>query len=76
MSDPLRKLLRSDGHDAGCDAGVEILDQLVEIELAGDDPAEEFPETAAHLRSCEGCRMDYEGVLEAARRFGDAAPSD
>jgi hypothetical protein len=76
MSEPLRRLLATEDHDAGCEAGVEILDQLVELELAGEDPAATFPETAAHLRSCDGCRMDYEGVLEAARRFGDAGPSE
>ena len=29
--------------DAGCDAGVPILDEYVEIELRGDDPSRRFP---------------------------------
>jgi hypothetical protein len=76
MNEPLRKLIEVDERDPGCDAGIEILDQLVEIELAGGDPAAAFPETFVHLRSCDGCRADYEGLLEAARRFGDLEPPD
>jgi hypothetical protein len=73
MSDPMRldDLLRAGHDDAGCDAGAAIMDQYVEIELAGGDPAERFPGTAIHLRSCPGCRADHDGVLEALRAFGD-----
>ncbi len=44
------------------------------IELRGEDPSERFPGTAIHLRVCSGCRADHDGVLEAARRFGDIGP--
>ena len=65
----LDDLLRAEPGDAGCDAGVDILDEYVEIELAGGDPGERFPGTAIHLRSCPGCQADHDGLLEAARRF-------
>jgi hypothetical protein len=68
----LDALLRSEPGDAGCTAGEEILDAYVELELAGEDPAATFPGTAIHLRSCPGCASDHAGLLEAARRFGDA----
>jgi hypothetical protein len=68
----LDALLRSEPGDAGCTAGEEILDAYVELELAGEDPAAAFPGTAIHLRSCPGCAADHAGLLEAARRFGDA----
>ena len=48
-----------------------ILDAYVDLELTGDDPAAAFPGTAIHLRSCPGCRADHDGLLEAARTFGD-----
>jgi hypothetical protein len=67
----LDDLLRSLDGDAGCTAGEEILDEYVELELAGEDPAAVFPGTSIHLRSCPGCRADHDGILEAARRFGD-----
>jgi hypothetical protein len=70
----LDELLRALPGDAGCTAGEDILDAYVELELAGDDPAGAFPGTAIHLQSCPGCRADHDGLLEAARRFGDLAP--
>ena len=77
MTDELRDLddlLRAQPGDAGCTAGEDILDAYVELELAGDDPALVYPGTAIHLQSCPGCRADHDGLLEAARRFGDAEP--
>jgi hypothetical protein len=67
----LEKLLHAEEGDAGCAAGIPIMDAYVEIELRGGDPAEHFPGTAIHLRVCPSCRADHDGVLEAARRFGD-----
>ena len=70
----LDELLGAQEGDAGCDAGVPIMDEYVEIEVRGGDPAEQFPGTAIHLRVCPGCRADHDGVLEAARLFGDLEP--
>jgi predicted anti-sigma-YlaC factor YlaD len=70
----LDELLRARDGDAGCTAGEEILDAYVELELAGDDPAAVYPGTAIHLESCPGCRADHDGLVEAARRFGDVEP--
>ena len=70
----LDELLRAQAGDAGCNAGEEILDTYVELELAGEDPAHVFPGTAFHLQSCPGCQADHAGLLEAARRFGDVKP--
>ena len=78
MSDALRHLddlLSARDGDAGCTAGEGILDAYVDLELAGEDPAGPFPGTAIHLRSCPGCRADHDGLLEAARVFGDLGPS-
>jgi len=67
----LDDLLRATDGDAGCSAGEEILSAYVELELAGKDPTLAYPGTAIHLQSCPGCRADHDGLLEAARRFGD-----
>ena len=76
MDDPdrLDDLLRAEDGDAGCDASLAIMDRYVEIELAGGDPRVHFTGTAIHLRVCPGCRADHDGLLEAARRFGDIPP--
>jgi predicted anti-sigma-YlaC factor YlaD len=70
MNDPLtiERLLAVDDADAGCDAGFPVLDEYVELELDGQDPAISFPGVAAHLRSCPACRADHDGLLAAARR--------
>jgi hypothetical protein len=60
-------LLRAEDGDAGCDAGIAIMDRYVELELGGEDPARRFPGTAIHLRACPGCRADHDGLLEASR---------
>jgi hypothetical protein len=70
----LDELLRAEEGDAGCTIGEDILDAYVELELAGEDPAQAYPGTAIHLRSCAGCQADHDGLLEAARRFGDTRP--
>ncbi len=70
----LDELLRARDGDAGCTAGEDILDAYVELELAGEDPANVYPGTAIHLESCPGCRADHDGLLEAARRFDDVRP--
>jgi hypothetical protein len=70
----LDDLLRAIPGDAGCTAGEDILDAYVELELAGEDPAQTYPGTAIHLASCPGCAADHDGLLEAARRFGDVGP--
>lgn len=65
----LDELLRAKEGDAGCTAGLEIFDAYVDRELAGKDPAREFPGTAIHLQSCPGCTADHDGLLEVARRW-------
>jgi predicted anti-sigma-YlaC factor YlaD len=70
----LDELLRAKDGDAGCNAGEQVLDAYVELELAGQDPAPVYPGTAIHLQSCPGCRADHDGLLEVARRFADIRP--
>ena len=67
MSDPLERLLGTPGEDAGCAGGMELLAQYVEAELAGRDVAELFPPLAGHLRNCQACEEDYEGMVGLLR---------
>lgn len=64
------ELLAADPADAGCDAGLPVLDQYVELELAGQDPAIRFPGVAAHLRGCAACRADHDGLLGLITELG------
>lgn len=71
----LRQALGSTGPDAGCERSLELLDRVVEAELAGRAARDAFPDIAAHLEACPDCREDYEGLLELARspREGSSA---
>ena len=74
----LDELLAVDPLDAGCDAGYPVIDEYVELELAGSDPAIRFPGVAAHLRGCSACRADHDGLLAAVSQFhgrSGSAPS-
>ena len=66
----LADLLPTDPRDPGCAAGFELLSEYVDLELAGGDPTRRFPGIAAHLRACSACRVDHEGLLAAARIYG------
>jgi predicted anti-sigma-YlaC factor YlaD len=70
----LDELLRATDGDVGCAAAAKILDAYVQLEIRQEDPAGSYPGTAIHLQSCPACRADYEGLLGAARRFGDIRP--
>jgi hypothetical protein len=64
---PSIEAVDADGRDPGCAGAFEIADQYVELELAGQDAVTRFPGFAIHLRSCPACRVDYQGLLAAAR---------
>jgi predicted anti-sigma-YlaC factor YlaD len=70
----LDELLRARDGDAGCTASKDILEAYVELEIAGGEPERVYPGTAIHLQDCPGCRVDHDGLLEAARRFGHIKP--
>ena len=45
----LNDLLLADARDPGCEAGAEFVDQYVELELAGKNPAAPYPVSYTHL---------------------------
>jgi len=65
-----RRMLGPGGSDAGCDRSLELIDQLVDLELAGQEPPESLLEVARHLAACPDCREDYEGIRALAGEQG------
>ena len=63
----LEHLLGARGHDPGCEACFELMDQYAEAVLRGEDPISRFSEIVTHLRHCEACREDTEGFLAVLR---------
>jgi hypothetical protein len=66
--DLLAHLLGPDGPEVTCEECFELLDQYVELEIAGDDADARLPGMGAHLVGCPACREDHESLLELARR--------
>jgi hypothetical protein len=67
MTEPttLERFLHTDPADVGCAEAIEMLHIYTELTAAGDDPESAYPGVAAHLRACEPCFTDFEGLLAA-----------
>jgi hypothetical protein len=58
--------LTIDPADAGCEETMELLHVYADLILAGKDPEAHLPGIAAHLRECDPCGEDLQGLLAAA----------
>jgi hypothetical protein len=64
--DALGRLLGPTGFEVTCEQCFELLDQYVELELAGADADERLPGLRTHLEGCPACREDHESLLALA----------
>lgn len=62
LSDRLERLLGPTGHEVSCERCFELLDEYVELELAGADADARVPGVRAHLAGCPACREDHESL--------------
>lgn len=76
QSEKLKELVRSvldthHEHAVGeeCETCFQKLDQFVEYELDGKDPAQAFPLIKSHLECCEDCTEEYEALLSALEKL-------
>ena len=65
--DLLTRLLGTAGKDSGCEGGMAVIAEYVELELAGRNADKLFPDLATHLRNCPACGEDYEGLVALVR---------
>jgi hypothetical protein len=66
--DPLTPLLgTTDDKDSGCEGGMAVIAEYVELELAGRNADKLFPGFATHLRNCPACAEDYDGLVALVR---------
>ena len=67
----LKKMVRSIAatkpDEIGCDECFEQVDQFVEIQLQGKNAAEAMPLVQDHLDRCNGCRDEFEALLDCLR---------
>jgi len=50
--------------EVSCERCFELLDQYVELELAGENADARLPGMRAHLQGCPACREDHESLRE------------
>jgi hypothetical protein len=58
----IERLLGPIGEQLSCDQCFELLDEYVELELAGADADTRVPGLRTHLRGCPACKEDYESL--------------
>jgi hypothetical protein len=56
-----------------CEQCFELLDQYVELEVAGADADAHLPGLRAHLAGCPACQEDHESLLALVRADNEAA---
>lgn len=69
--DVLKKMVRSIAStkpvEIGCEECFEQVDQFVELQLQGKNAAEAMPLVQDHLDRCNGCREEFEALLDCIR---------
>ncbi len=68
--DAIEPLLGPDAEEVSCEGCFDQLDEYVELEVAGDDPAAAMPGMRAHLEGCPACREDQESLRDLVRAGG------
>ena len=63
----LDRFLRTDPRDVGCAEAMEMLHVYAELVAAGEPAEERYPGVAVHLRACDPCGEDFDGLLAALR---------
>ena len=58
------RLLGAAEPEVSCERCFELLDQYVELELAGEDADARLPGMRAHLEGCPACHEDHESLRE------------
>ncbi len=74
-SESIRKIMRSvkstRDQELSCGHCYDELDHFIEMKLEGKNAAEALPLVKEHLERCEGCREEYEVLLEALKTMID-----
>ena len=52
------------GPEVSCEECFELLDEYVELELAGEDANAGLPGMRAHLQGCPACHEDHDSLRE------------
>lgn len=67
----LRSLANINPDEIGCDDCFEVVDQFVELELAGKDADEALPLVKDHLNRCDACLEEYRALYQAVKMLSE-----
>jgi predicted anti-sigma-YlaC factor YlaD len=60
----IERMLGPAGPEVSCEECFELLDQYVDLEVAGADADARIPGMQAHLQGCPACREDHDSLFE------------
>ena len=60
----IARLLGPLGPEVTCEESFELLDEYVELELAGEDADAQLPGMRAHLEGCPACAEDHASLRD------------
>jgi hypothetical protein len=63
----LRRLLGPSGPEVTCEECFELLDEYVELELAGEDADRRLPGMGEHMQGCPACYEEHESLRDFVR---------
>jgi hypothetical protein len=66
--DLITRLLGAEGPEVTCEECFELLDQYVDLEVAGEDADAQLPGMLAHFQGCPACREDHESLRDFVLR--------
>ena len=58
------RLVGPAGPEVGCEECFELLDEYVDLELAGEDADRRLPGMREHLQGCPACHEDHESLRD------------
>ncbi len=72
----LARVLGPVGPEVTCEQCFELLDQYVDLEVAGDDADSRLPGMRAHLEGCPACHEDFESLRDLVSGTAARLPED
>jgi anti-sigma factor RsiW len=60
----IARLLGPHGPEVSCEECFELLDEYVDLELAGEDADRRLPGMREHLQGCPACHEDHESLRD------------
>lgn len=72
----IQQILAEESGELGCQDCCDLMDKFAEIKLAGHIPAVEMPMVQEHLNHCDGCREQFDMLVDALKSLDDNLPQE